>query len=323
VREWANQYWNGEGGWNSGRGGEGSQIESTGERELTLKELKAARRPEAQEWKKVGDGAKVEGGTEAFAETKEEVNNNHPKVLEEQDNLSDGGGGIELNDWAPVAEYEEGEKRIARPFGKVGDENGEEVGRLRPGQDKGDSRPLFTAEEEALADSPRVAIEDDAVDRAPLAALGTASDDEDETTSIDSTDSTPLNNDVVLVDHAANKIESDDKSRKDSSGGGEKAKLRQPKPIAGKPKKIGTGGKVVKPEEVLAPANGGDGHQAKVGASGNEKAGKVVQAEAGKRVGTGARPGAKGMGLERVGSGMGAERRREMWRRRRRDFGGK
>ena len=266
MREWANQYWNGEGGWNSGRGGEGSQIESTGERELTLKELKAARRPEAQEWKKVGDGAKVEGGTEAFAETKEEVNNNHPKVLEEQDNLSDGGGGIELNDWAPVAEYEEGEKRIARPFGKVGDENGEEVGRLRPGQDKGDSRPLFTAEEEALADSPRVAIEDDAVDRAPLAALGTASDDEDETTSIDSTDSTPLNNDVVLVDHAANKIESDDKSRKDSSGGGEKAKLRQPKPIAGKPKKIGTGGKVVKPEEVLAPANGGETLDGNVGA---------------------------------------------------------
>jgi hypothetical protein len=55
---------------------------------------------------------------------------------------------------------------------------------------------------------------------------------------------------------------------------------------------------------------GSGGKQAE---GGGEKAGKVVQAEAGKRVGTGARPGAKGMGLERV-EGIGAERR---WRRRR------
>lgn len=316
MRGWVDQYWSGEKGWNRG-----SSNQISGERELTLKELKAARRPEVKEWKKpgeewqkVGDESEAEGGTEAFAGSKEEVNNNHPKLLEEED--ESGGGGKQQDDWIPADEYEEGEKRIARPFGKVGDENGEEVGRVRPGQDKGDSRPLFTAEEEALADSPRVAIEEDAVDRAPLAALGSST--EDEITSTDSTDSTLANNDVVLVDHAANKIESDDKPRKDTAGGGgDKAKLRQPKPIAGKPKKIGTGGKVVKPEEVLAPANGGDSHQAKVGASGNEKAGKVVQAEAGKRVGTGARPGAKGMGLERVGNnGMGAERRK-MWKRRR------
>ncbi|GAA5987767.1 hypothetical protein JCM10908_007204 [Rhodotorula pacifica] len=64
---------------------------------------------------------------------------------------------------------------------------------------------------------------------------------------------------------------------------------------AGEKPKIGTGGRVVKP----VPA-GGDVAQKnampqRVG--GGEKAGKIVKQEAGKRVGTGARPGAKGMGM--------------------------
>ncbi|GAA5873403.1 hypothetical protein JCM3774_000775 [Rhodotorula dairenensis] len=70
------------------------------------------------------------------------------------------------------------------------------------------------------------------------------------------------------------------------------------RPVGKKPK-IGTGRRVVK------PLPGSDTVQKAAAAmpqrvGGGEKAGRVVKQEAGKRVGTGARPGAKGMGMRRM-----------------------
>ncbi|GAA5919999.1 hypothetical protein JCM1841_004424 [Sporobolomyces salmonicolor] len=62
-------------------------------------------------------------------------------------------------------------------------------------------------------------------------------------------------------------------------------------PAARTPLKIGTGGRVVMPDEGAAPHKVSQPQRVGAGA----KAGAVVQEEAGKRVGTGARPGAKGM----------------------------
>lgn len=66
---------------------------------------------------------------------------------------------------------------------------------------------------------------------------------------------------------------------------------------AGKKPKIGTGRRVVKP---LPGADSAQKPAMPPHVGGGEKAGKIVKQEAGKRVGTGARPGAKGMGMRRL-----------------------
>lgn len=202
----------------------------------------------------------------------------------------------EDDDYRSATEYEEGERKISdNDAGRAG------------------SSHLFTTDEmkdAALADSPRVAIEGEALDQAPMAAVPSNPDDAS-TTTLTSSEGEGGSGASGLADHAAAKALSQEGSEDNKAQNQRIRKPKPPKPVAGKPKKIGTGGKVVKPEEVLAPLDGGAaGHQAKApGMEGSgEKAGKIVQAEAGKRVGTGARPGAKGMGLERIGV-VGAERR--------------
>lgn len=294
---WAREYWN-SASWRTGSGER--HIESLGNlRQLKEEKNRLKQAQLAREGKGQGDDPGV-------GESRQEWKKVEPFSLDEEDEeeterfVKAKGDSVNGDDgeYAPAVEYEEGERRIAHP-----------------------GSPLFGSDERkdaALADSPRVAIEDEALNRAPMAALGGSTDTDD------SSDSGALTSEGTgLADHAAAKIPSSDNDKVEGKPLNDKLRKPKPKPkpvgAAGKPKKIGTGGKVVKPEEILAPVGGGGegGHAAKgVGEAvgGGEKAGKVVQAEAGKRVGTGARPGAKGMGLERV-EVMGAERRRRPRRR--------
>ncbi|GAA6018788.1 hypothetical protein JCM11491_003449 [Sporobolomyces phaffii] len=313
VRGWAREYWNSAKDWTAGGGsGTRGRDESLGD----LKRLKQEKhRVELEHLQRTAQGGHVEAEPAPWRKV-------HPD--------GDGDGDDE---YAPAVEYYE-----------------------EQGGERGSGRTTTTMDvtEAALADSPRVAIADDeALNRAPMAALGssttttttTASDDDGKQ---DPASTTTDGKGAGLADHAAAKMmdssppyangaHGEGKQNADSiRGGGDQgqgggAPVRKPKPKPPKPKpkpvaadakKIGTGGKVVKPEQILgggvaAAADGGSGHQAKVagaegtvpGGGGGEKAGKVVQAEAGRRVGTGARPGAKGMGLERV-DGIGSERRK-------------
>ncbi|GAA6060040.1 hypothetical protein JCM10212_001037 [Sporobolomyces blumeae] len=218
-------------------------------------------------------------------------------------------------EYPAAGEFAEGARRIGRPFGKgtldsddgaYGEDEDRDRARggRKPSQLGNGHRlaPLASAEEEALADSPRIANEEDAVDRAPMAALPTS----DETGATQ-----PSSNDVPLADHAA-KVPVQPHGA-DDSGPQHEALARPKAVVAGRPKKIGTGGKVVRPDRPLAPAGVGPLAAAVGGAAqGGEKAGKVVQAEAGRRVGTGARPGAKGMGLEQVPDPVEERRQRRV-----------
>ncbi|GAA5898261.1 uncharacterized protein JCM6883_000971 [Sporobolomyces salmoneus] len=324
VKGWAREYWN-KASWSST-----SVREEEEERESlgNLRELKEAKHRKMRE-EELARGGILGGGNEhAFereGEREGEGTKQEWKKVEESNDLFA----------TKVDQYQE-EEETERFINSDSEENDEylpgieyEEGTGRGG-DQGSGSALFNhnhnvdPKEAALADSPRVAIEEEALNRAPMAALPST----EEESSANSGGSNPNDGTTGLADHAAAKAPSQEKEKGNNNNnedtGPQHQILRKPKPkpkpnvVAGKPKKIGTGGKVVKPEEVLAPVveGGGSGHAAKgVGVEGGgEKAGKVVQAEAGKRVGTGARPGAKGMGLERL-EGIGAERRRVRRRR--------
>ncbi|KWU43983.1 hypothetical protein RHOSPDRAFT_25949 [Rhodotorula sp. JG-1b] len=186
-----------------------------------------------------------------------------------------------------------------------------------------------TPGEDGLEDTPSVATKKGAADAAPMAALvlpPTKGKDappmpKDVQQAIaDKADAAANSETTEAASHAAAKAASfksdhkkevppppSEKIRQPEPAKGEKVLVAEPDaeeaveedlaaPAGGKPK-IGTGGRVVK------PLPGGDSAQKpakpqRVG--GGEKAGKVVKQEAGKRVGTGARPGAKGMGMPRM-----------------------
>lgn len=187
-----------------------------------------------------------------------------------------------------------------------------------------------TPGEDGLEDTPSVATKKGAADAAPMAALvlpPTKGKDappmpKDVQQAIaDKADAAANSETIEAASHAAAKaasFESDDKKevppppsekiRQPEPAKGEKVLVAEPAaeelgveedlaaPAVGKPK-IGTGGRVVK------PLPGADSAPKPVKAQrvgGGEKAGKVVKQEAGKRVGTGARPGAKGMGMRRM-----------------------
>ncbi|GAA5828899.1 hypothetical protein JCM3766R1_003858 [Sporobolomyces carnicolor] len=297
-------------------------------------------------------GSNRDGDDESLGDLKRLKEEKHRKLREEQLELAKQRG-KPLEDERPVewkkVTSEDLFEQADESRGDGLDNDDETTDRAKQGYDAGkdSGSALFTSHDDeiaeaARADSPRVAIEDDeALNRAPMAALNhdvdSSSEPDSNVAAVASTERT-----TGLADHAAAKAPSQE-TRKDDEygrggGGGDDNRpqnqvLRKPKPkpIAGKPKKIGTGGRVVKPEQVLAPLNNdgpGGAHAAAPVAGavpagvegGGEKAGKVVQAEAGRRVGTGARPGAKGMGIERVDDdelGIGSERRRRQITRRR------
>jgi hypothetical protein len=146
----------------------------------------------------------------------------------------------------------------------------------------------FSPDEMALADAPNMAAMEDAAARAPMAALPAKSGEAKEG-SPQSGAAAPAG--AKVDSHAAARVQ--EVAVPGAPAKAAPAANEKKQPLAGalsKPKKIGTGGRVVKPEEVdvaQKPAQ-------RVGAG--AKAGAVVQDEAGRRVGTGARPGAKGMG---------------------------
>ncbi|GAA5854061.1 hypothetical protein JCM8547_008210 [Rhodosporidiobolus lusitaniae] len=137
---------------------------------------------------------------------------------------------------------------------------------------EGSADDSYDVEEQAEADAPSIAAKEDAAGRAPMAALAAVG----------------KSGGMEAKEHAA--------------AGDGKGKMKQPvappppppPPAAAKPllnggKKVGTGGK-------LAAADAGaGGARPAAGAAVKEKAQGAVKEEAGKRVGTGARPGAKGM----------------------------
>lgn len=168
--------------------------------------------------------------------------------------------------------------------------------------------------EDALEDAPSFATEKGAAEAAPMAALVLPVDKRKETLAIPP-DSSDKKDSPEPASHAAVKGASPDTNKEPELAPPPSEKIREPaggrvadakkgkdlaaetdatkeadpvKPAAGNKPKIGTGGRVVKPvaaDVVPKPA-----------APQREKAGKVVKQEAGRRVGTGARPGAKGMG---------------------------
>lgn len=186
-----------------------------------------------------------------------------------------------------------------------------------------------TPGEDGLEDTPSVATKKGAADAAPMAALvlpPTKGKDappmpKDVQQAIaDKADAAANSETTEAASHAAAKaasFESDDKKevppppsekiRRPEPAKGEKVLVAEPDaeeaveedlaaPAGGKPK-IGTGGRVVKP---LPGADSAPKPAKPQRVGGGEKAGKVVKQEAGKRVGTGARPGAKGMGMPRM-----------------------
>ncbi|POY75602.1 hypothetical protein BMF94_1224 [Rhodotorula taiwanensis] len=173
-----------------------------------------------------------------------------------------------------------------------------------------------SAAEDALEDAPSVAAKKGAADAAPMAALVLPVDKNKEAIAIpadDRKESDSATSAAEPASHAAARGAStpDDKSlhpppsekvRLAESGADGKPATSSSdasaddgssvqKAAAGEKPKIGTGRRVVKPVagDVIP----------KAAALQREKAGKVVKQEAGKRVGTGARPGAKGMGMRR------------------------
>lgn len=184
-----------------------------------------------------------------------------------------------------------------------------------------------TPEEDGLADAPSVATKKGAADAAPMAALvlppakgkdAPPMPKDVQQAIADKADAAAKSETADAASHAAAKAassESNDKEvppppsekiRQPESAKGEKVLVAEPaaeevqddlSAPAGEKPKIGTGGRVVK------PLPGADSAPKPVKAQrvgGGEKAGKVVKQEAGKRVGTGARPGAKGMGMRRM-----------------------
>ncbi|GAA5936730.1 uncharacterized protein JCM15063_001969 [Sporobolomyces koalae] len=303
VRGWAKGYWQ------DVTGGTSREEPSLGD----LRLLKEQRQREQQRLRGETDHQDEPATSWQKVEQQEEETEHKVDLSTWEEEVNDRGNERE-SDYEPAVGYEEGERRIFAPNDQ---------------DSSSDDRHHVNVQEVALADSPRVANEQDAVDRAPLAALGTTSSSTEEKDDDRSTNPLPPN--VHLNDHAAAKVPSkdghrssdqDSKPQNERIGGNAKKPKPKPKNVAaGKPKKIGTGGKVVKPEQVLAAADAAAA--AEEGTSGGgEKAGKVVQAEAGKRVGTGARPGAKGMGLDRTdmfGTGerlrLRRRRRQENWKR--------
>ncbi|BGO92102.1 hypothetical protein NBRC10512_000833 [Rhodotorula toruloides] len=156
----------------------------------------------------------------------------------------------------------------------------------------------FSPDEMALADAPNMAAMEDAAARAPMAALPAKSSEAKEESTTSSQGGAVAPAGTKVDSHAASRVQESDASLEPAKEAPAPAEEKK-KPLAAvagplsKPKKIGTGGRVVKPEDVeIAPKPA-----QRVGAG--AKAGAVVQEEAGRRVGTGARPGAKGMGTRR------------------------
>ncbi|BGP00171.1 hypothetical protein RTBOTA2_003638 [Rhodotorula toruloides] len=159
----------------------------------------------------------------------------------------------------------------------------------------------FSPDEMALADAPNMAAMEDAAARAPMAALPAKWSEakEDSTTSSQGGAVAPAG--AKGDSHAAARLQDSDSGSEPpkEAPAAAAATEEKKKPLAAiagplsKPKKIGTGGRVVKPEAVEVAQKPAQ----RVGAG--AKAGAVVQEEAGRRVGTGARPGAKGMGTRR------------------------
>ncbi|GAA5826523.1 hypothetical protein JCM11251_002410 [Rhodosporidiobolus azoricus] len=155
----------------------------------------------------------------------------------------------------------------------------------------GDASSDFSPEEAAEADAPSIAAKEDARLRAPMAALSKGK---------------PLEDGAGEEDEADEGVrEEGEKVKPVTVHKGKGAGAAAPPPAAvaperpaGRPalnggKKVGTGGKLAKGDAAAVPPARGQG------AAGRGKAaGGVVKAEAGRRVGTGARPGAKGMGME-------------------------
>ncbi|GAA5971071.1 hypothetical protein JCM11641_004131 [Rhodosporidiobolus odoratus] len=179
-------------------------------------------------------------------------------------------------------------------------------------EEEGLANEGFSPEEEAEADAPSLAAKDDASLRAPMAALSNEGETEERRS---------VGHGAGKDSHAAAKAQGDSTSpatydyenpRTSAQDQDDTVPAIAPAVVAGG-KQVGTGGKL------LAGAGSGGGagsagkgqagglvqqrlkkkpQQQRVGAG--EKAGKVVKEEAGRRVGTGARPGAKGMGVARV-----------------------
>ncbi|GAA5989698.1 hypothetical protein JCM5350_007360 [Sporobolomyces pararoseus] len=317
VKGWAREYWNKA----SGGGNKSTSTSTITDEGSSLGNLRQLKQEKNLRLLREKEQLAREGNDHAFGGVAGEK-----KEKEEWKKVED------LEENLFVSNEEEGEEteRFVSSKQELNSQDaGEEDFDSGSGTRKGGGSFVSTADEikeAALADSPRLAIEEDeaALNRAPMAAVPfstTTNSEEDDSLNGgggSSTSNEGTNSVNGLADHAAAKAPSQQQGHQEDNL---IKQLRKPKPkpvvIAGKPKKIGTGGKVVKPEEVLLLPIEGEGsgsHQAKLPVglegSGGEKAGKVVQAEAGKRVGTGARPGAKGMGLERV-EGIGAERRND------------
>lgn len=173
-----------------------------------------------------------------------------------------------------------------------------------------------SAAEDALEDAPSVAAQKGAADAAPMAALVLPVDKNKEAIAIpadDRKESDSATSAAEPASHAAARGASTPDDKSPHPPPSEKVRLAESgadgkpatsssdasaddgssvqKAAAGEKPKIGTGRRVVKPVagDVIP----------KAAALQREKAGKVVKQEAGKRVGTGARPGAKGMGMRR------------------------
>ncbi|GAA5952367.1 hypothetical protein JCM21900_003793 [Sporobolomyces salmonicolor] len=177
--------------------------------------------------------------------------------------------------------------------------------------------PDFSPEQEAEEDAPSAAANVAAADRAPMAALGpvnpgrlpaASKEEEEEDTDEEKVQkpkpkpkpkqkqepkqkeqkNKPPTAELAAAGDSAKGRESADQGQEDPE---EEEEEEEEDPAARTPLKIGTGGRVVMPDEGAAPHKVSQPQRVGAGA----KAGAVVQEEAGKRVGTGARPGAKGM----------------------------
>lgn len=153
----------------------------------------------------------------------------------------------------------------------------------------------YDVEEVAEADAPSIAAQEDARSRAPMAALAKVEEGKND----EPREPSPAKGGRV-VPHKAVKLPSadsiDDLDVVEDDEPSPPSPQRPAKPLLNGGKKVGTGGKLLSGEErpVLDAVA-----KAKLQPQ-RAKGGGVVGAEAGRRVGTGARPGAKGMGAGEV-----------------------
>ncbi|BGP16945.1 hypothetical protein JCM10213_007390 [Rhodosporidiobolus nylandii] len=163
----------------------------------------------------------------------------------------------------------------------------------------------YSPEEAAEADAPSLAAQDDAALRAPMAALSGAGGAKKGEEGDEGADEKARAGGGGSGGHAAAKLPGQGSEADVDAMGAKKPAPPPPPPPAAVPakpaKKVGTGGKLLAGAGANGGVTGDDGVKKPVQRVGaGEKAGAVVQAEAGRRVGTGARPGAKGMRVPKV-----------------------